>query len=248
MSSAQGSAGSSETIDALLQETRRFPPKPEFVAVANVRDPSIYKRAHEDLEGFWGEAANRLDWFQRWDKVLEWNAPWAKWFVGGKLNASYNCVDRHMRTWRRNKAAIIWEGEPGDTRVLTYRDLYREVNRFAAVLLSLGVGKGDVVAFYMPMIPELAIGLLACARIGAPHTVIFGGFSAEALRDRIIDSKAKVCVTADGGYRRGGIIHSKTPRTLPLRNAPPSKRCLSSSALDLKAHGEHAGGPRCVAA
>ena len=138
MSAPQNSSGASTTIDALLQETRRFPPSPEFVAQANVRDPSVYQRAHDDPEGFWAEAANRLDWFKRWDTVLEWNAPWAKWFVGGELNASYNCVDRHIATSRRNKAAIIWEGEPGDTRVLTYRDLYREVNNFAAVLLDLG--------------------------------------------------------------------------------------------------------------
>jgi acetyl-CoA synthetase len=226
MSSSQGSAGAPSTIDALLQETRRFPPSPEFVANANVRDPSVYERAHNDPEGFWSDAANRLDWFQRWDKVLEWNAPWAKWFVGGKINASYNCVDRHNATWRRNKAAIIWEGEPGDTRVLTYRDLYREVNKFAAVLLDLGVQKGDVVAFYMPMIPELAIGMLACARIGAPHTVIFGGFSAEALRDRINDSKSKVCVTADGGWRRGAVVPLKDTTDAAVAECPSIKHVL----------------------
>ncbi|HLZ23346.1 MAG TPA: acetate--CoA ligase [Ktedonobacterales bacterium] len=209
MSASSGSAGTPTTIDALLQETRRFPPPPQFAANANVRDPSVYQRAHDDPDGFWSEAASRLDWYKRWDRVLEWDAPWAKWFVGGQLNASYNCVDRHNATWRRNKAAIIFEGEPGDTRVLTYHDLYREVNKFASVLLDLGVRKGDVVAFYMPMIPELPIGLLACARIGAPHTVIFGGFSAEALRDRINDSKAKLCVTADGGWRRGNVVPLK---------------------------------------
>jgi acetyl-CoA synthetase len=203
------SSGAPTTIDALLQETRRFSPPNDFAASAVVRDPAVYERAQNDPEGFWAEAANRLDWFSRWEKVLDWDAPWAKWFVGGTLNASYNCVDRHIQTWRRNKAAIIWEGEPGDTRVLTYQDLYREVNAFAAALLDLGVKKGDVVAFYMPMIPELAIGLLACARIGAPHTVIFGGFSAEALRDRINDSKAKLCVTADGGWRRGSVVPLK---------------------------------------
>ncbi len=227
MSSSQGSSSSvSATIEALLQEHRRFPPAPEFAASANVRDPSVYQRAKDDPEGFWAEAANRLDWFKRWDSVLEWNAPWAKWFVGGELNASYNCVDRHNATWRRNKAAIIWEGEPGDTRVLTYHDLYREVNRFAAVLLDLGVRKGDVVAFYMPMIPELAIGLLACARIGAPHTVIFGGFSAEALRDRINDSKAKVCVTADGGWRRGGVIPLKDTTDAAVAESPSIQHVL----------------------
>ncbi len=226
MSSPQGSSGTSTNIDALLQETRRFPPSPEFTANANVRDPSVYQRAHDDPEGFWAEAANRLDWFQRWDKVLEWDAPWAKWFVGGKLNASYNAVDRHNKTWRCNKAAIIWEGEPGDSRVLTYRDLYREVNQFAAVLLDLGVTKGDRVAFYMPMIPELAIGLLACARIGAPHTVIFGGFSSEALRDRAIDCQAKVVVTADGGWRRGNVVALKDIADAAVADAPTVEKML----------------------
>ncbi len=174
-----------------------------------MNDPAIYDRARADPEGFWTEAANRLDWFKPWDTVLEWDAPWAKWFVGGQLNASYNCVDRHANGARATKPAIVWEGEPGDTRVLTYSDLYDEVNKFAAVLLDLGVTMGDRVAFYMPMIPELAIGLLACARIGAPHTVIFGGFSAEALRDRIIDSGAKLVVTADGGWRRGSVVPLK---------------------------------------
>jgi acetyl-CoA synthetase len=218
--------GGPSTIDALLQETRRFPPSPEFVAQADVRDESVYQRALDDPEGFWAEAADRLDWYTRWNKVLDWDAPWAKWFVGGTLNASYNCVDRHLKTWRRNKAAIIWEGEPGDTRVLTYRDLYREVNRFAAVLLDLGVTKGDRVAFYMPMIPELAIGLLACARIGAPHTVIFGGFSAEALRDRINDSQAKLVVTADGGWRRGSVVPLKDTTDTAVAEAPTIEHVL----------------------
>jgi acetyl-CoA synthetase len=226
MADPQGSSRQSATIDALLQETRRFPPSAEFTANANVRDPSVYQRAKDDPEGFWAEAANRLDWFQRWDKALEWDAPWAKWFVGGKLNASYNCVDRHVKTWRRNKAAIIWEGEPGDTRVLTYRDLYREVNTFAAVLKGLGVQKGDRVAFYMPMIPELAIGMLACARIGAPHTVIFGGFSAEALRDRCNDSGAKLVVTADGGWRRGAVVPLKDTTDAAVADAATVENVL----------------------
>ncbi|HEY7023209.1 MAG TPA: acetate--CoA ligase [Ktedonobacterales bacterium] len=224
-------SGAPATIDALLQETRRFPPPNDFAASAVVRDPAVYERAQNDPEGFWAEAANRLDWFSRWEKVLDWDAPWAKWFVGGTLNASYNCVDRHTQTWRRNKAAIIWEGEPGDTRVLTYQDLYREVNAFAAALLDLGVKKGDVVAFYMPMIPELAIGLLACARIGAPHTVIFGGFSAEALRDRINDSKAKVCVTADGGWRRGGIVPLKDVTDAAVAECPSIEHVLVAQRI-----------------
>jgi len=209
MPDAPTPATSSATIDALLQETRVFAPSPQFVATANVRDPAVYTRASEDPEGFWADAARRLDWVRPWDTVLEWDAPWVKWFVGGQLNASYNCVDRHVKTWRRNKAAIIWEGEPGDTRVLTYRDLQREVNRFAAVLLDLGIAKGDRVALYMPMIPELPIAMLACARIGAPFTVVFGGFSAEALSGRNNDSEAKVLITADGGYRKGNVVPLK---------------------------------------
>ena len=173
---AADSPTNTATIDALLQENRVFTPPPQFAANAVVRDPGVYERAEADPEAFWAEAARRLDWDKPWDTVLEWNAPWAKWFVGGKLNASYNCVDRHVKTWRRNKAAIIWEGEPGDMRVLTYRDLQREVNRCAKMLQHLGVQKGDRVAIYMRMIPELAIAMLACARIGAPHTVVFGGF------------------------------------------------------------------------
>src|SRR5438874_8045735 len=178
-------------IDALLQEERRYPPTPEFKAQANWNDPEIYKRAEADPEGFWADQAKReIDWAKPWDRVLEWDAPWAKWFVGGQINASYNCVDRHLATWRRNKAAIVWEGEPGDERVLTYQDLYREVNRAALALKQAGVQKGDTVAIYLPMIPELPIAMLACARIGAPHTVIFGGFSPDSIRDRINDCQA----------------------------------------------------------
>ena len=210
------------TIDALLQEHRVFPPAPQFTAQANVRDPAVYQRATEHPEEFWAEAAERLDWFRKWDTVLDWSPPWAKWFVGGQLNASYNCVDRHLTTWRKNKAALIFEGEPGDRRVLTYQDLYQEVNTFAAVLRDqLGVRQGDRVAFYMPMIPELAIGLLACARLGAPHTVIFGGFSAEALRDRINDSQAKVVVTADGGWRRGNVVPLKDTTDAAVGDGTP---------------------------
>jgi acetyl-CoA synthetase len=223
---APAPASAPATIDALLQETRRFPPSPAFVAAANISDPSVYQRAHDDPEGFWAEAAERLEWVTKWDRVLEWNPPWVKWFVGGQLNASYNCVDRHANGARRDKRALVWEGEPGDTRVLTYADLYREVNRFAAVLQDLGVSKGDVVAFYMPMIPELTIGMLACARLGAPHMVVFGGFSAEALRDRIVDSKAKVCVTADGGWRRGNIIPLKDTTDAAVTQCPSIEKVL----------------------
>ncbi|HEX9069530.1 MAG TPA: AMP-binding protein, partial [Ktedonobacterales bacterium] len=219
-------ATSATTIDALLQETRTFPPSAAFVAAANINDPTIYERAAADPEGFWAEAAGNLDWVKKWDTVLDWQAPWAKWFVGGQLNASYNCVDRHAQGARATKPAIVWEGEPGDTRTLTYQDLYNEVNQFAAVLLDLGVRKGDRVAFYMPMIPELTIGMLACARIGAPHTVIFGGFSAEALRDRINDSQAKLCVTADGGWRRGNIVPLKETTDAAVADAATIEHVL----------------------
>src|SRR5262249_49535958 len=161
----------------------------------------LWNRAKADLEGFWAEQAKELHWFKPFDKVLEWNEPFAKWFVGGKTNASYNCLDLHLTTARRNKAAILWEGEPGDTRVLTYQMLHREVSRFANVLKSLGIKQGDVVSIYMPMVPELAIAMLACARIGAVHSVIFGGFSSEAIADRNNDARAKLVITADAGWR-----------------------------------------------
>src|SRR5437764_2850129 len=200
----QPSDNRSGTIETLLHEERRYPPSPEFVAQANISDPEIYKRAEEDPEGFWREAARRIDWFKEPTSVLEWNPPFAKWFADGQLNACYNCVDRHLAN-RADKPALIWEGEPGDQRTLTYSDLYREVNRAAAMLRNLGLNKGDRVAIYMPLIPEVAIAMLACARLGAPHTVVFGGFSPEALRDRIIDSQAKLVITTDGGSRRGRI-------------------------------------------
>ena len=196
---------SERTIEALLLEGRRFPPPEGFRQRANVTDARVYEDAEGDPEGFWARAAADLHWFRRWDQVLEWNLPYAKWFVGGKTNLSYNCLDQHLAA-RRTKRAIVWHGEPGDERVLTYEDLNREVGRFANVLKSLGVRRGDRVALYLPMIPELHIAMLACARIGAPHTVVFGGFSAEALRDRINDAKAKVLVTADGGWRRGNVV------------------------------------------
>ena len=198
-----------QPIEALLDEERIFPAPERFKQSAQFIDPSIYAKANQDFQAFWAEAAQDLHWIQPWETVLEWNAPFAKWFVGGKLNVSYNCVDRHAKTWRRNKAAIIWEGETGEERVLTYGDLYREVNKFANVLKKLGVQKGDRVTIYMPMVPELPIALLACARIGAPHSVVFGGFSAESLRDRINDAQSKLVITADGSYRRGQIVPLK---------------------------------------
>ena len=207
-------------IDALLQENRSFPPSDAFRATANANDPAIYDGAAADPESFWAERAKALEWMQPWHTVLKWQSPDAQWFIGGKLNASVNCIDRHVRTARRNKAALIWEGEPGDRRTLTYWDLYREVGAFANVLKSLGVKRGDRVALYLPLIPELAIAMLACARIGAVHSVVFGGFSAESLRDRINDAQAVLLITADGGYRRGSIVPLKQMADEALRETP----------------------------
>ena len=197
-------------IESLLEETRVFKPDKSFRRHANWSKKKVNeyrKLGAESPERFWAKMARKhVTWFTPWKKTLEWKPPFASWFVGGKLNVSYNCLDRHLEgkaAWRRNKAAIIWEGEPGDTRVLTFGELHREVCKFANVLKGLGVSKGDRVALYMPMIPELAIAMLACTRIGAPHSIVFGGFSAEALRDRIVDAGAKLVVTADGGFRRG---------------------------------------------
>ncbi|MEV4674311.1 MULTISPECIES: acetate--CoA ligase [Actinomadura] len=194
---------SQETLSNLLQETRRFAPPADLAASANVK-ADAYEQAAEDSLGFWAEQAERLTWTKRWDEVLDWsNPPFAKWYVGGELNVAYNCVDRHVEAGRGAKVAYHWEGEPGDTRTLTYADLQREVNKTANALLELGVRKGDRVAIYLPMIPELPISMLACARIGATHSVVFGGFSSEALRTRIDDAQAKLVITADGGFRRG---------------------------------------------
>ena len=204
----------------LLKEDRTFSPSDEFRSKARVSDESIYAEAERDPEAFWAKFASELEWSTPWSQVLDWQPPHAKWFVGGKINASVNCVDRHIHTARRNKAAIIWEGEPGDRRTLTYYDLYREVSQFANVLKKLGVRKGDRVALYLPLIPELAIAMLACARIGAVHSVVFGGFSAESLRDRINDAQARVLITADGGYRRGQIVPLKQMADEALEGTP----------------------------
>jgi acetyl-CoA synthetase len=193
----------------LLQEDRTFAPPEAFRREARIQDDHIYAEADRDPEAFWARFADELDWFRRWDKVLDWQPPHARWFVGGQLNVSVNCLDRHVRGPRRNKAAILWEGEPGDRRTLTYFELFRDVSAFANVLKSFGINKGDRIALYMPLVPELAIAMLACARIGAVHSIVFGGFSAESLRDRINDARARLLVTADGGYRRGQIVPLK---------------------------------------
>jgi acetyl-CoA synthetase len=213
-------------IDALLSENRRFPPPDHWRNAASVTDPDVYRRAAEDPEAFWASFARELEWFEPWTRVLEWKSPNAKWFVGGKLNASVNCLDRHVRGPRRNKAALVWEGEPGDRRTLTYWDLYRQVSAFGNVLKSFGVKRGDRVALYLPLIPELAIAMLACARIGAVHSVVFGGFSAESLRDRINDAEAVLLVTADGGYRRGHIVPLKQMADEALRQTPSIRNVI----------------------
>lgn len=206
---------SEPTIESILQEQRLFPPAPEFSQKARIKSIEEYRqlaeRAQQDPAKFWAELAeSELDWFEKWETVLDWQPPFAKWFVGGKINISYNCLDRHVKNGKGDKPAILWEGEPGDSRVLTYAQLHKEVCQMANVLKQLGVTKGDRVGIYMPMIPEAAIAMLACARIGAPHSVVFGGFSAEALRDRLIDAQAKVVITADGGWRKDAIVPLKT--------------------------------------
>ncbi len=204
----------------LLREDRTFEPPHRFRAHALIRDTRIYDEADRDPEAFWARMAAELEWSTPWTDVLDWKPPHARWFVGGRLNISVNCIDRHIRGARRNKAALIWEGEPGDRRTLTYFDLYRQVSAFAGVLRRLGIRKGDRVAIYMPLIPELAIAMLACARIGAVHSVVFGGFSAESLRDRINDAKARLLITADGGYRRGQIVPLKQVADEALDDTP----------------------------
>jgi acetyl-CoA synthetase len=210
----------SEPIEALLKEGRKFRPPKAFTKAARVKNAGIYAEARRNPLRFWERQAKELRWLRPWRKTLEWKLPYAKWFIGGKLNVSDNCLDRHVEGPRRNKAAIVWEGEPGDSRVLTYRDLWREVNRFAAALRRHGVKKGDTVTIYMPMIPELPIAMLACARIGAPHNVVFGGFAPDSLRDRINDCQATVVITADGGYRRGGTVPLKKNTDDALKGCP----------------------------
>ncbi|MBX3300020.1 MAG: acetate--CoA ligase [Acidobacteria bacterium] len=212
------------SIESILSETRVFPPPADFAAAAHIKSfdryETMYREAAEDVPAFWAKQAASLDWFEPWHTVLEWNEPFAKWFTGGKINAAYNCIDRHLETWRRNKAAFIWEGEPGEQRTLTYLQLHREVSRFANVMKKLGVAAGDRVALYMPLVPELAIAMLACARIGATHTVIFGGFSSEAIRDRVNDCSCKLIVTADGAFRRGSEVRLKDAVDAAVAHTP----------------------------
>jgi acetyl-CoA synthetase len=217
-------------IDSILHEERVFSPPSEFSEKAHIKSMAeleqLRAEASANPEGFWGRMAEELHWFKKWEKVLEWEPPHAQWFTGGKINLSYNCLDRHVSTWRRNKAALIWEGEPGDQRTLTYQQLHLEVCRFANVLKHIGVEKGDRVALYLPLIPELAIAMLACARIGATHSVIFAGFSSTALVDRINDATCKVVVTADGGWRRGSEVKLKVAVDETLKQTPSVKACI----------------------
>jgi len=229
-----------QNIDSILHETRSFPPPPEFAKNAHIRTKEDYDKlcahAAADPEAFWSDIARQLHWFEPWNKVVEWNTPWAKWFLGGKINLSYNCLDRHVATWRKNKAAIIWESEPGEVRTLTYQQLLSEVCKFANVLKSLGIKAGDRVAIYMGMCPELPVAMLACARIGAVHSVIFGGFSANALVDRITDQEAVAVITQDGSYRRGAEVRLKPAVDEALERCPTVK-----SVVVLKRTGTEVG-------
>jgi acetyl-CoA synthetase len=216
-----------QNIAALLSEERVFEPSEGFRARAVVQDRSIYERAEADHEAFWAEQADRLGWVKRWDTVMNWTPPWVKWFEGGQLNATYNCLDRHVEAGGGDKVAFYWEGEPGEERAITYRELLDDVCRFANALKSIGVQKGDRVAIYLGMVPELPVAMLACARIGAPHSVVFGGFSSESLRDRIIDAEAKVLITSDGGYRRGAVVPLKANADEALRECPTIEHVIT---------------------
>jgi acetyl-CoA synthetase len=217
-------------LSSTLRENRSFPPPPEFAAKAHVRSlaeyEELYARSIADPEAFWAEIAKELHWFSPWTKTLEWNEPWAKWFVGGKTNISYNCLDRHVQAGKQNKTAIIWEGEPGEIRKLTFAELLADVERFANALKSLGIRKGDRVAVYMGMTPELTVAILACARIGAVHSVIFGGFAANAIVDRVNDAQCVAILTQDTSYRRGGQVKLKASVDEALPHCPTIKNVV----------------------
>ena len=230
MSSLPLSAAGQQDIDTILRENRVFPPSQEFSQQAHIKSmaeyEALYKRSIDDPEGFWAEVARELHWFKPWTKVLEWDLPWAKWFVGGRTNLCYNCVDRHALGERRDKKALIWEGEPGEIRTLTYAELHAEVQKVASALKELGIQKGDRVAIYMGMTPELAIALLACARIGAVHSVIFGGFAANAIADRVNDCGCVAILTQDGSYRRGNEIALKKTVNEAMAACPTVKHVV----------------------
>jgi acetyl-CoA synthetase len=225
--SDEGGAMPEATIEALLAEGRTFPPPPDFKKTARIVDAEIYDEAERDFEGFWAQqAAELLDWTEEWHTILEWNLPFAKWFVGGTLNVSFNCIDRHVAAGHGDQVAYHWEGEPGDTRTITYAQLLEDVQRVANALRSLGIQKGDRVNIYLGMVPELPIAMLACARIGAPHSVVFGGFSSDALRDRINDAEARLLITADGAWRRGQVVPLKESADTAMAETPAIERCL----------------------
>ncbi|MGZ5438089.1 MAG: acetate--CoA ligase [Pyrinomonadaceae bacterium] len=241
-------SSSTTNIQSLQHEDRVFNPPAAFSATAHIKSmeelEALRAEAAADPEKFWARMAeSELDWFKKWDTVLKWEAPQAQWFIGGKTNISHNCLDRHLSNWRRNKAALIWEGEPGDARTLTYQQLHTEVCRFANVLKKIGVKKGDRVALYMPLIPELAISMLACARIGATHSVVFGGFSSTALIDRINDAQCNLVVTADGGWRRGNEVKLKPAVDEALKQTPSVKNCIvvkrTGSAIHMESGRDH---------
>ena len=233
-----GAPGPEATIEDYFTEERVFPPSPDFVAGAVVDDPGVYDAAARLGPDFWAQQAGALDWFRPWDTVLEWDLPFARWFDGGTLNVSYNCLDRHLAAGRGDKVAFHWEGEPGDTRTISYRELLGEVSRFANVLKGLGVARGDRVAIYMPMVPELPVAMLACTRIGAVHSVVFGGFSSDALRDRILDAEARVVVTADGGWRRGQAVGLKGNVDVAVSESP----CVDHVVVVRRTGGDTVGG------
>jgi acetyl-CoA synthetase len=235
-----------KTITSMMDETRKFPPSKEFSEKAHIKSleeyKKLYKRSIEDPNGFWGELAQNLEWFKKWDKVLDYSFGdnlYINWFIGGKINLTVNCLDRHLKNGRRNKAALIWEGEPGDSRTYTYQQLYNEVCKFANVLKKKGIKKGDRVTIYMPMIPELPIAMLACARIGAIHCIVFGGFSADSLKDRILDSNSKMVITTDASYRSGKVIGLKGNADAALNSCPAVETVIvynrTSTKVDMKA-------------